>query len=90
MCPSMPYIVVFLTRSEAASADESGSFEVVPVEMMPTRVAQFRTKIQTILEANSDIWRRQQEKVKEDEEKARKRQEIDEQMGQSTTKSVKE
>lgn len=47
---------------------------------MERRVSEFREKIQGILNYNSNLWKRQLDKVKEDEEKAKKRAEIDEQL----------
>lgn len=56
------------------------TFEVISIDSMERRVSEFREKIQGILNYNSNLWKRQLDKVKEDEEKAKKRAEIDEQL----------
>lgn len=67
------------SRKESLLSEEA-SFNVVPIDEMHTRVNQFHKKIGDILQSNSNIWKRQQEKVKEDEENVKRRQEIDDEL----------
>merc|ERR1712159_509521 len=76
--------VVPWANSRSAMLTETSSFELIPYENMELRVNQFKDKIQGILDYNSNLWKRQLEKVKEDEEKAKQRQEIDEQIAEES------
>lgn len=62
------------------SVYEEANFDLVPIQQMETRVMEFRKKIQEILDSNCNIWKRQLEKVKDDEENAKRRQEIDDEL----------